>query len=71
MADTKRTPGSMRKPGKREMRGLYAIRAEMDAAAHDMRSYHNTDERKRADDIFAGLRWLDAAIAKATGSAVA
>jgi len=67
MADTKHTP--LRKPGKREMRGLYAIRAEMDATAHDMRSYRNADERKRAEDIFAGLRWIDAAIAKATGSA--
>lgn len=63
------TPGPMRKPGKREARGLSAIRSEMDAAAHDMRGYHNAAERKRAEDIFAGLRWIDAAIDKATGAA--
>ena len=59
----------MRKPGARELRGLNAIRSEMDAAAQDMRTYRRADERKRAEDIFAGLRWLDAAIAKAAGSA--
>lgn len=62
----KNTP--MRKPGAREMRGLSAICSEMDAAAQDMRTYRSTDERKRAEDILSGLRWLDAAIAKATGS---
>ena len=55
----------LRKPGKREMRGLSAIRSEMDAAAHDMLTYRNADEHKRAEDIFAGLRWLDVAIGKA------
>lgn len=61
-----RTP--MRKPGARERRGLDAIRSEMDTAAHDMRTYRTAAERKRADDIFAGLRWLDAAIDKAEGT---
>lgn len=68
MSAAKHTPG-LRKPGKRELRGLRAIASEMEAAADDMRGYHNANERKRAEDIFAGLRWIDAAIAKATGSA--
>lgn len=63
------TPRRMRKPGKREARGLSAILSEMDTAAHDMRGYPGRAEKKRADDIFAGLRWIDAAIDKATGSA--
>lgn len=68
MSGAKHTPRRMRKPGARERRGLDAICSEMDAAAHDMRTYKSADERKRADDIFAGLRWLDEAIAKATAS---
>ena len=66
---TKHVPGAMRRPGKREARGLQAILSEMETAAQDMRSYPGRDEKKRADDIFAGLRWIDAVIAKATGSA--
>ena len=68
IASGQRAPGPMRKPGKRELRGLSEIRNEMDTAAHDMRSYRNPDEKKRADDIFAGLHWIDAAIANATRS---
>lgn len=60
------TPGLMRKPGKREARGLLAIRSEMEAAADDMRTYRDPDEKKRAGDIYAGLRWIDAAVDKAT-----
>lgn len=66
--NTKHTPGVMRKPRARELRGLFAITSEMEEAANDMRMYRSADERKRADDIFAGLRWIDAAIAKATGA---
>ncbi len=64
----KHTP-KLRKPGKREKRGLSLITAEMETAAQDMLGYKNPDEKKRAADIFAGLRWIDAAITKATGSA--
>jgi hypothetical protein len=60
MADKK-----LRSPGARERRGLQTILFEMETAAHDMRSYKNPDERKRAADIFAGLGWIDKAIAAA------
>jgi hypothetical protein len=60
-----RTP--LRKPGARERRGLQNILSEMETIAYDMRTYRNHDETRRADDIFAGLRWIDAAI-KAAGS---
>ncbi len=62
--NTQHTP--MRKPGKREARGLTLIRGEMEAMADGMRAYKNPDETKRAEDIYAALRWLRAAIAKAT-----
>lgn len=57
----------LRKPRSREARGLSAILSEMKAMANDMRTYRNTDEKSRAQDIFAGLRWINAAIAKAEG----
>lgn len=66
------TPGpKFRKPGERAARGLSNIRSEMGAIADDLSTYEGPSsvaERDRARDIRAGLAYIDAAIAKATGA---
>jgi hypothetical protein len=63
------TPGAkLRKPTAREQRGLANIRTEMQTIAEDMSTYKSREERQRGRDILAGLEYIKAAIAQATGS---
>lgn len=62
------TPGLLRKPGASVRRGLSCIRSEMAGVADAKASERDTDSRRDAADIRAALGYIDAAIAKATGS---
>ena len=58
----------LRKPGARVKRGLSSIHSEMGAVADAKASERDPDARREAKDIRAALRYIDVAIARATGA---